>query len=136
MNFREALDKLDKATADTGFPEYRKIAAMFSVHNECRDYDLFESRLKKYWVSSWMCTDTIVGLAAYYLDNQLVAVSAQPARKSDENIFFISQPAADLVEKFVSDLEEKSAFITIADLETPLDDFWFPAQEEPYDADV
>lgn len=57
----------------------------------------FSLRMTKHWVTSWICTDTRVGLAVYCWDCVPVAVSTQCARKSDEKISFLSKECADMV---------------------------------------
>lgn len=58
------------------------------------DRDAFERRFSKRWVKSWVCTDTEVGVAVVWLDEEPVAASLQPARKSDEEILFFSPELA------------------------------------------
>ena len=60
------------------------------------EFEIYESisvddRLTKKWFESWICTDTEVGIAVYFLDNELICVSWQPYRKSDEEFWFISE---------------------------------------------
>lgn len=55
--------------------------------------DEFSKRMLKHWITSWVCTDTKVGLAVYCLDNVPVAISTQTARKSEERIKFVSEEA-------------------------------------------
>lgn len=67
----------------------------------------FSKRMLKHWVQSWICTDTRVGIAVYCLDGEVVAVSHQPARKSDEVIQFLSKPAAMQVTRVLLQLREQ-----------------------------
>jgi len=65
--------------------------------NDCPWSNEFYDRMLKHWVTSWVCTDTRVGVAVYCLDKVPVAVSTQPARKSMPSSFtpqlqFIFQP--------------------------------------------
>lgn len=50
-----------------------------------------DNRLTKKWFESWICTDTEVGIAVYFLDDELVCVSWKPYRKSDEEFWFVSE---------------------------------------------
>jgi hypothetical protein len=54
------------------------------------DYDKLNARLKAYWVSKHLCTDTWVGTKAMYLDDELIGMSTQSARKSPIEYSFIS----------------------------------------------
>ena len=67
----------------------------------------FSKRMLKHWVQSWICTDTRVGIAVYCLDGEVVAVSHQPARKSDEVLQFLSKPAAMKVTRLLIQLREQ-----------------------------
>jgi hypothetical protein len=66
----------------------------------------FESRVKKHWLFKWLCTDTHVGLAVYYFDDEPLAVSFQPARKSDEEIKFVSKEIANKLRDFILSFED------------------------------
>ena len=55
------------------------------------DYDMFSKRMSYAWLVQWTCTDTCVGIQAYYLDSELVAVSTQIARKANEYVFWVDQ---------------------------------------------
>lgn len=64
--------------------------------------DEFSERMKKHWVVSWLCTDTVVGLAVYFLDGEPVATSSQRCRKCDEQIDFISKEAREKTRQAVN----------------------------------
>ena len=57
--------------------------------DESIDMDNF--RLSKKWFESWVCTDTTVGIAVYFLDGEIVCVSWKPYRKADEEFWFASE---------------------------------------------
>lgn len=59
------------------------------------------ARFKGYWITRWLCTDTWVGVTAYFLDGEPVATSVQTARKNDEQFFFISEEAVERVRMFI-----------------------------------
>lgn len=64
-------------------------------------------RLKCYWVSYHLCTDTWVGIRAYFLDDTFVAISYQPARKSDEKFEWVSLNLAKKVREYILSLKEE-----------------------------
>lgn len=84
----------------------------------------FQERVKKYWVSSWMCTDTRVGLAVYVMDGEPVAISGQVARKSDEHFEFFSVEAGIKMRNFILSLQEYWPF-EVSDMDTEIDGEWF-----------
>lgn len=65
-------------------------ARQFDLHGNVL-YGKFAERMSHAWLIQWTCTDTWVGIQAYYLDSELVAVSTQVARKADEYIFWVNQ---------------------------------------------
>jgi predicted Fe-S protein YdhL (DUF1289 family) len=86
-------------------------------------YD-FDDRFKCYWIGRHYCTDTHVGIRAYYLDGKPVCASCQPARKSEETFEWISKEAANKVLKYMRELAKEKG----QELEVSIMD---PEQEWP-----
>lgn len=63
-----------------------------------------ESDLKAYWIRCWYCTDTYVGIKAYFLKDKFVAISSQYGRKMDEEFEFDSEKSFEKVRKYVLSL--------------------------------
>ena len=57
--------------------------------------------LKAYWSLNWVCTDTGVGLRFYFLNDEFIGASFQPARKSDEEFQWVSQEAFDKCKEYI-----------------------------------
>lgn len=72
-----------------------------SYYGWCHEFSL---RMTKHWVTSWICTDTRVGLAVYCWDCVPVAISTQSARKNEEKISFLSKESADMVRSAIIEL--------------------------------
>ena len=74
--------------------------------------DAFNQRVKVIPVNTWFCTDTLVGVNAYYLDGQFVALSFQRYRKSHVEFKWTSIEDATkvqaLIRKISADNEEFS----------------------------
>lgn len=65
----------------------------------------FYGRSDKYYnqpLLTWLCTDTTVGICAHYLDNNLLAISYQTARKSYQNHYFASKEMLQKFEEFLA----------------------------------
>lgn len=92
----------------------------------------FETRVEKFFVvgANWICTDTRVGLAVYTFDGVPVAVSAQPARKSSEDIKFVTVEAAKKVREFMLSLNAPTLSV-VDDISEPIASGWFEHQP-PY----
>ena len=92
------------------------------------EFEIYESiannheRLTKKWFESWICTDRPVGIAVYFLDGEIVCISWQPYRKSDEEFWFTSEKLGKKLYDYLWSLTEKNEKIfrlvdTIPDLE-------------------
>lgn len=80
--------------------------------------EAFNERVKCRCINTWTCTDTLVGLNAYYLDNEFVAFSFQSARKSDIHFYWVSLEIAKRVKTFILELsgEDQLKITLISDL--------------------
>ena len=66
--------------------------------------------LESCWIQKWYCTDTWVGIKAYFLRKKFVGISFQSARKSDIHYYWKDQSSANQVENYIKSLcqiEEK-----------------------------
>jgi hypothetical protein len=68
------------------------------------DYHTFGQRVTTADLITWLCTDTQVGLYAYYFDDELVVISYQSARRSDLNLFWVSAELREKMREFVLSL--------------------------------
>jgi hypothetical protein len=73
----------------------------------------FDERMKSIPVNEWMCTDTMVGVHAYYFDGRFVALSFQPARKSDTVFCWASKEDAQQVKNFIRTLYDLENEISV-----------------------
>ena len=71
---------------------------------DCINYDAKKGRLKKTMFYSWICTDTEVGIAVYYLDDLPVCVSFQPYRKSKEVFYWLGKEEVKNTEQYLRSL--------------------------------
>lgn len=85
MKIKDIINSVSKTNGYNS--DISRIAEEF--HINCWDYEEQE-RLKEYFVASWYCTDTLVGMRVYFLDDKPVATSIKPARKSDEKFYWVS----------------------------------------------
>jgi len=78
--------------------------------------------LKAYFTDvNWLCTDDVVGIRAYYFQDELVAISSQPGRKYGEEFEWVSKEAYQKVRQYVADAIAKKE----PDIEPKLIDFDF-----------
>ena len=59
-------------------------------------------------IISWTCTDTGVGILAYFFNEKFVAFSKQPYRKADEVLYWVSEEDANVVRSFLLTFQTSS----------------------------
>ena len=72
-------------------PDWEELSSIFNINNL---YYSEDERLKVYFIKKWYCTDSYVGLRAYFLNGVFVATSYQVGRKADEDFSFVSKALA------------------------------------------
>lgn len=78
---------------------------MSSLNLSCYGVNQSETyRLKSYWLGKHLCTDTHVGIKAYFLDDEFVCLGKQNARKSTEWIRWVSDDCATKVRQYILSL--------------------------------
>lgn len=122
MNWNEALQKINKNEPYDA--DIQLFCDLFKIsYYDCNEE--FAHRVKKYWIHSWRCTDTTVGLAAYYFDDNLVAISSQSCRKTDEMIQITSIEAYVKLHEFIFECIHNIHPIKPIDLNSHIDTWWF-----------
>jgi hypothetical protein len=100
------LDKSDKNAVRVDLEDmmsevnYTPSGYTFSVRQ-----DRENPRLKSYWIANHICTDTLVGYRAYFLDDKLVCCSHQSARKSGEYFEWVSVETKTQVIEYIKSLD-------------------------------
>ena len=124
MKLSEAIKRVDRSRQNTAYTDVDRFKTLFNILGFFGDE--FEERVKKYWLAPTYCTDTFVGWAVYYMDDEPVAVSWQSARKSDEQISFVSDDAAKKVRHYLMELQikEEAAVIKLANLDEEFGEFY------------
>jgi hypothetical protein len=127
MKLREAIEKLDKSEKNEGWASPSQLGRQLGV--DCwGHYDEFEKRVKKYWIKSWLCTDTYVGLAAYYLDDELVAISTQQGRKYDEEFEWVSVELRHKLRTFLLSFEEDDNMLHVINFDAEIQEPYIPGE--------
>lgn len=121
MKLIELLKNVDRSNNQIPYNCTEEICRIFHLDHWLLEDEL--DKLKFYWIKSWICTDTQVGLAAIYLEDELVASFWQPARKSDEEIRFVSNDAAKKVKKYIETMLKDGNYPihTVKSLEEEID---------------
>ena len=100
--FRKLISEIDKNNPYS--PSWGDLANEFNIYNLDWSED---QRLKYYFIKKWYCTDTYVGIRAYFLDDEFVAISTQSGRKMDEDFSFVSKELANKLKIYLRSLVEE-----------------------------
>ncbi len=79
-------------------------ASELAKHVNLNEYDFEwknQDRLVGYFLSTWYCTDSSVGIRVYFLDDQPVAISSQWGRKMGEDMEWLSKETYYKVKAYV-----------------------------------
>lgn len=100
-------------------------------YNSTKNYDHIEKvvneKVKCKPINTWYCTDTWVGMYAYYLDGELVLITTQSGRKCDKIYHHVSGATYRKLKEFLKTLfveHDESLEIKDLDLEQDINSFY------------
>jgi hypothetical protein len=121
MTVREIIANFERPTGDKPHEYYDAdwddLCNMANRGYNFYDYTKFAASVKEYFVASWICTDTRVGFSLICLNDEVVALSWQNARKSGKHVEYISKEAYDKLEDFLMTCLDKDDQYTICDMD-------------------
>lgn len=114
MKLYEAITRLDKVNNSTWI-DTNEIGHEFDM------YDIpyaEQERLEGFYLSSWLCTDTIVGDIIYFFDDVPVAISSQLGRKYDKVFKWFSLEKAQQVKDYLISLRDDENELNVLVIDT------------------
>jgi len=121
MKLRELMEKVDLSSNNETDGDLESFAQELFASPPYGWSPVFGDRVKGYYIKKWLCTDTWVGLVAYFWNGEPLAVSYQSARKSSEKFQFVSVDVANRLKSFILELTESNdPEPTLADLDEEL----------------
>lgn len=99
MKIIDAIRNVDKSKPHDWI-DGEELAVALDIHTYDYPED-FMDRVKCYWLTNWLCTDTWVGMQVYYMDGEPVALTKQTGRKNGIRVFFTSAAAAEKVRAYL-----------------------------------
>lgn len=106
MKMREAIENVLKTDQNSTCIDLDEIGAEVGYQNiHDFDYTSFYNRLKGYFITRKLCTDTWVGIVAYFIDDEFVFITEQTARRSGIDFKFAELGSEDTVRDFLTSLE-------------------------------
>jgi hypothetical protein len=90
-----------------------EIASDFGIDNFYSVPDALNERIKAYPISSWLCTDTSVGINAIYFDGEPAGSSSKQYRKDSLFVEWISEDIAKRVREAILEHVDRGAIAVI-----------------------
>lgn len=90
MKLRDIIKNVDKSESNSSYVNIeelsQEVSGIYYGYSEKEN-----TRIKAFFFTKEQCTDTWVGWRVYFLDDEAVAISHQPYRKSSEEFEWISE---------------------------------------------
>lgn len=113
MKLKDIIANLDKSKSNEDDEVYWDLEG-FALELELNCHGIKQDgnnlRLKCYWIANHLCTDTWVGIRAYFLDKEFVCLSTQQGRKCDETFEWVSKDSFRNVKNYITSLQEKQEY--------------------------
>lgn len=109
MDIKKLVELADYSKASKWHTDFEEIISEFGLSpytNNWKDgaLDSFDEKIKSVRIYTWICTDTEVGIFAYFFEENVVCFSFQTARKMPKNYYWASTEAAQNVHDFIKTL--------------------------------
>jgi len=88
----------------------------------------FNIRMRAVAVNKWYCTDTWVGVYAYYFDGEFVALSFQRGRKWETSFRWVDIMEANRVYSYIRSLAHEQPVARLINREELIEEFWMQPQ--------
>lgn len=108
MKLRELMEKVDLSSNNETYGDLESFAQELFSSPPYGWSEVFGEQVKGYYIQKWLCTDTWVGLIAYFWNGEPLAISWQTARKSSEEFQFVSVDVANRLKGFIIRLTESN----------------------------
>lgn len=109
MKLKDIIANLDKSDQSSDYVDLEDMMTEVNYTSSGFAWEIKQDkdnpRLKCYWIANHICTDTWVGLRAYFLDDKLVCCSHQAGRKCDEHFEWVSLESKLQVREYIKSLD-------------------------------
>lgn len=107
----EMVDNADLSKREPSYDSELMSSAIYDVFYVL-PWEVMEENFSTVWLISWLCTDTYVGLRAFYCKDEFIGVSIQTARKNYERFFWKDEATKHkLFRMFISYLENSEPLL-------------------------
>lgn len=70
------------------------------------DLEAWSKRVTAYFIEKWLCTDTMVGMSIVFIDDEPIAMSWKPARKSRRETHFFGLASVERLRQLALELQD------------------------------
>lgn len=108
MKLRDIITNLDMSTDNEDWYGYIDDSMIFSLGLGCMGVYQIEgkTRLKCYWISKWLDSDTHCGVRAFFLDNEFIGISTQRYRRDDVVFEYINNTVKSKLRAYIMELTD------------------------------
>ena len=122
---RELINRIDASDKNKTSVDFCELADELDVDCGAGWYTEFDTRVTAYWLYSWECTDTTVGLAFIFFDCKFIGAMSQSARKANVEFQFTCQADVDRLVDFMRELTYQKNRVSFLDLDEDLGEtYW------------
>lgn len=99
MLMKDIIKKFKRSPSHEVYIDFEDIAEDIgmSLDFDYHELNILGSRFKSYWWQRWRCTDTIVGIKLYYLDDVFVLMSLKTSRSSPTTFKWSNKESRDKI---------------------------------------
>lgn len=98
MKLLEALKNVDQSEDNSQWVDVEELCRALGIDSWLAERpEDADTRLKRFWLKKWYCSDTWVGITAIFFDGELVGMTEQVARKADMDFTWVNRESADKV---------------------------------------
>lgn len=131
MTIKQLIEGVVKTNGES--PDWESISSTFDI------FDLYwseDKRLLGYPIQTWLCTDTLVGMTAFFLDDEFVFLTKKSCRKCHTKYIFKSKESYIKVNEYLKSLreDERESEFELIDMEYSYGDSYiieYPTQLLP-----
>ena len=125
MKFPELLSKLDKSPGNEDWVCVSSLCRELNIDEDSfYNHDRVRVHFAAYWIATWQCTDTQVGVSALFMNGLFVATLTQSARKSDIVYEWASVATYNRVHEFMLSLiEPDTQYVKVLDMSGEYDGY-------------
>lgn len=106
MKISEIINRLDKSKNNSTSVDQEELMGALYIESFCNWFSELDKKIKGYYIKKSYCTDTYVGLIAWFFDDDFFAISSQEYRKSHTYFYFKNEEYTEFLRDYILSLFE------------------------------